>query len=101
MPARPYRWSKCGASLAWTLEFDAIARKQLRKLPRDVGKRIVSGLQQVAALDNPRQRGKAMVGERTGYWRYRIGDYRVIARIEGQKLIIVVVAIGHRREIYR
>jgi mRNA interferase RelE/StbE len=87
--------------LAWTLDFDAAARRQLRKLPRDVSDRILIGLQQISALDNPRQRGKAMVGERTGYWRYRIGDYRVIARIENRRLVIVVIAIGHRREVYR
>ena len=60
-----------------------------------------AGLEQVAALENPRQRGKALVGERTGYWRYRIGDYRVIAKIEDGRMVILVVAIGHRREIYR
>lgn len=87
--------------MAWTLDFDAAARRQLRKLPRDVSDRILIGLQQISALDNPRQRGKAMVGERTGYWRYRIGDYRVIARIENRRLVIVVIAIGHRREVYR
>lgn len=42
-----------------------------------------------------------MVGERAGYWRYRIGDYRVIARIEDQKLVIVVITVGHRRQVYR
>lgn len=87
--------------MAWTLEFDAAARRQLRKLPRDIGERILAGLEQVAALENPRQRGKAMVGERAGYWRYRVGDYRVIAKIEDGRLVIVVIAVGHRREVYR
>ena len=87
--------------MAWTLEFDAAAWRQLRKLPRSAGERILVGLEQVAALENPRQRGKALVGERTGYWRYRIGDYRVIAKIEDGRMVILVVAIGHRREIYR
>ena len=87
--------------MAWTLEFDAAARRQLRKLPRDIGERILAGLEQVAALENPRQRGKAMVGERAGYWRYRIGDYHVIAKIEDGGLVIVVIAVGHRREVYR
>lgn len=87
--------------MVWTLEFDAAARRQLRKLPRAAGERILAGLELVAALENPRQRGKAMVGERAGYWRYRVGDYRVIARIADERLIIVVIAVGHRREIYR
>ncbi len=87
--------------MAWTLDFDAAARRQLRKLPRDVGDAILTGLQQVAALDDPRQRGKAMVGGRKRYWRYRVGDYRVIVRIEDQRLVIIVIAVGHRREVYR
>lgn len=87
--------------MAWTLEFDGAARRQLRKLPRSIGERILAGLEQVAALENPRQRGKAMVGERAGYWRYRVGDYRVIAKIEDGRLVIVVIAVGHRREVYR
>ncbi len=70
-------------------------------MPRHVGEQILTGLQQIAVLENPRQRGKAMVGERKGYWRYRIGDYRVIVRIEDERLVIVVIAVGHRREVYR
>ncbi len=54
----------------------------------------------VAALDNPRERGKALAGEWAGHWRYRVGDYRVIARIEDRRMIILVIAIGHRRAIY-
>ena len=87
--------------MAWTLDFDAAARRQLRKLPRHVGEQILTGLQQIAVLENPRQRGKAMVGERKSYWRYRIGDYRVIVRIEDGRLVIVVFAVAHRREVYR
>ncbi|MDK2770461.1 MAG: type II toxin-antitoxin system RelE/ParE family toxin [Sphingomonas sp.] len=87
--------------MGWTLEFDAAARKQLRKLPRDVGERIFAALEQIAGQDDPRQRGTAMVGDRSGHWRYRIGDYRIIARIEDARLVIVVIAVGHRREIYR
>lgn len=87
--------------MAWTLEFDANARKQFRKLPPQIGNRIVDGLETVALLENPRDRGKAIAGEWAGHWRYRIGDYRVIARIEDGRMVIVVVALGHRREVYR
>jgi mRNA interferase RelE/StbE len=86
--------------LAWTLRFDAEARKQLRKLGHAPAGRIIEGLEQVAALDNPRQRGKALTGNRVGYWRWRFGDYRVIGRIENEILVIVVIAVGHRREVY-
>lgn len=86
--------------MAWTLEFDARARKQLRKLQKQVGDRILDSLEDVAATDNPRDRGKALAGEWAGHWRYRIGDYRVIARIEDGRMVIVVIAVGHRREVY-
>lgn len=87
--------------MAWTLEFEAKARKQLRKLPDAIGNRILDGLELVAARDNPRDRGIAMAGKEAGHWRYRFGDYRVIARIEDGRMLILVVALGHRREIYR
>lgn len=58
-------------------------------------------METVAAAANPRDRGKAMAGEWAGHWRYRIGDYRVIAKLEDGRMVIVVVALGHRREIYR
>jgi len=87
--------------LAWTLEYEASARKALRKLPRDVGLRIVTTLGKVADAENPRDRGKAMAGEWAGHWRYRVGDYRVIARIEDGQMVIVAIAVGHRREVYR
>ena len=57
-------------------------------------------MERIAALDDPRQRGKALSGNRAGFWRWRFGDYRVIALIEDHKLVIVVVAVGHRREVY-
>lgn len=88
-------------SLVWTLEYDAKARKQLRKLPKAVGDRVLDGLEEVAASENPRLKGRAMAGRYAGYWHYRVGDYRVIARIEDSRMVIVVVALGHRREVYR
>jgi mRNA interferase RelE/StbE len=87
--------------LAWTLEIGRRAEKELGKLDKQQAKRIVTTMRAVAALDNPRDRGIAMAGDWAGYWRYRIGDYRVIARIEDRRMVIVVVALGHRREIYR
>lgn len=86
--------------MAWTVRFDPVARKQLRKLGKVPAARVIAGLEQIAALDHPKQRGAAMVGNRTGYWRYRFGDYRAIARIEDQKVLILVVTVGHRREVY-
>lgn len=86
--------------MAWTLEFDAEARKQLRKLGHAPAARIIAGLEKMANLEDPRSRGKALSGNRAGYWRWRFEDFRVIARIEDHKVVIVVIAVGHRREVY-
>jgi mRNA interferase RelE/StbE len=87
--------------LAWTLSYEQAARKQLRKLDRQAGARILAALETIRDGSNPRERGKAMAGKYAGHWRYRIGDYRVICRIEDGRMVIVVIAIGHRREVYR
>lgn len=73
----------------------------MRKLGAAEGKRIAAALLAISQLDNPRDRGSAMAGNFAGYWRYRVGDYRVIARIENQRIVITVIAIAHRREVYR
>ena len=87
--------------MAWTLEISDLARKQFRKLDSRLADRITRGMADIAALENPRLRGKAMAGNLAGYWRYHFGDYRVIARIEDDRLVIVVLSLGHRREVYR
>ena len=88
--------------MAWAIEFLPAAAKELRKLDRKVAARIVETLEQrIATLDDPRAIGSALVGEHAGYWRWRIGDYRVIARIEDQRITILVVRVAHRREVYR
>jgi mRNA interferase RelE/StbE len=86
--------------LAWTLEYEAGARKQLRKLGHAPAAQIIAGLEAIASLGDPRDRGKAMVGNLAGYWRYRFGDFRVIAKLEDHRLIIAVITVGHRREVY-
>ena len=88
--------------MAWTLEFLPAALKELRKLDRQIAARIVTTLEtRIAALDNPRSIGSALVGELAGLWRWRIGDYRVVARIEDETITILVVRIAHRRDVYR
>jgi len=74
----------------------------LRKLDRQVAARIVKTLEErIASLDDPRQVGSALVGEHAGHWRWRIGDYRVVARIEDERITVLVVRVAHRREVYR
>lgn len=89
--------------MVWRVEFDAAATKELSKLDHQVARRIVTFLRdRVATLSDPRSLGQALQGERFGeFWKYRVGDYRVIARIEDQRLLILIMRVGHRGGIYR
>lgn len=88
--------------MAWAIEFLPQAAKELGKLDRTAAARIVRTLEKrIAILDDPRTLGSALVGEHAGYWRWRIGDYRVIARIEDERITILVIRVAHRREVYR
>jgi mRNA interferase RelE/StbE len=87
----------------WLIEFEKEAEKDLEKLDRQIQKRIVKFLRErVATLENPRSIGHALSGSELGdYWRYRVGDYRVIVDIQDRRLCVQVVGVGNRREIYR
>jgi mRNA interferase RelE/StbE len=89
--------------LAWRIEFDDKARKELAALDKAVAKRITTFLRErVSSLDDPRSIGEALKGSNLGeFWRYRVGDWRIIASIEDSALRILVVRIGNRREVYR
>ena len=89
--------------MAWQIKFDDAAAKDLAKLDRQVAKRIVQFLRdRVAVLDDPRSIGEALKGSKLGeFWKYRVGDYRVISCIEDGALLILVLRIGNRREVYR
>jgi mRNA interferase RelE/StbE len=89
--------------LAWTIEFSKVAERDLRKLDKQVARRISRFLlERIAALEDPRSIGEALQGSELGeFWKYRVGDYRIIVRIEDAVIRILVLEIGHRREIYR
>lgn len=89
--------------MAWTIEFTDKARKALKKIATSEAGRIVAYLEErVMRLDNPRQLGEALKGTALGHlWRYRVGDYRVLCEIKDNKLIVLVVDIDHRRQVYR
>ena len=77
------------------------AIKSLKKLDKSVLKMIKAWIEKnLVDTDNPRNFGKALVANRSGQWRYRIGDYRVFAEIDDDKIVIVIVEVGHRRNIY-
>ncbi len=89
--------------MAWRIEFDDKAKKDLAALDKAVAKRITTFLRErVSALDDPRDIGEALKGSKLGaFWKYRVGDWRIIASIEDGALRILVVRIGNRREVYR
>ena len=89
--------------MAWLIEFDDAAKKDLSKLDKQIARRITVFLRErVAPLDDPRSLGHALKGAALGeLWRYRVGDYRIICDIQDGALRILVITIGNRREIYR
>jgi len=86
--------------LAWTANFEPRALAELKKLDRNTQKRIVSFLQERVS-GNPRQHGKPLTGDKAGLWRYRIGKYRVVCRIEDDSQMVLVLRIAHRKDVYR
>jgi mRNA interferase RelE/StbE len=88
--------------LAWKIEFDEAAARDFRKLDRQAQKAIRDWLRQrLGVREDPRTLGRALTGDRAGLWRYRIGDYRLACRIEDDRLVVLVLTVGHRREVYR
>lgn len=93
-------WS---ASLAYRIEFDPDALKDLKKLDRPIQQRLVGFLKtRIGALENPRDIGEALAGARLGnYWKYRVGDWRIICDIEDMRIVVRFLRIGNRRDVYR
>ena len=89
--------------MAWKIELDRAAVRELGKLDQQAARRILAVLHgRVATLDDPRSIGEARKGSKLGeFWKYRIGDYRVIARIEDAALRVLVVRVGSRDKVYR
>jgi mRNA interferase RelE/StbE len=86
--------------LAYEVEYTATALRQLRKLDRQTARRIIDYLDDVARLGDPRSRGKALVGDRVGIWRYRVGDFRILCEFRDSELLIVALIVGHRGSVY-
>ena len=89
--------------MAWLIKFDDKAKKDLAAIDKAVAKRITKFLRErVSQLDDPRSIGEALKGSTLGaFWKYRVGDYRIISDIEDGALRVLVVRIGNRREVYR
>jgi mRNA interferase RelE/StbE len=85
----------------WTISFKNKASKAFSRLDNTIKRRIVSLLDDIAQMENPRHQGKALTGKYKGLWRYRVGDYRLICKIQDNEVTILVLNIGHRKKIYK
>lgn len=87
--------------MAWEIRFSERAVKSLSKLDKQTARRMTATLREVAALDDPRSRGKALTGNLVGLWRYRVGDYRIVCDIDGMRLVVLVVDVAHGSKVYK
>lgn len=88
--------------MSWRVEYTKAALKQLKKMDRFDARLILSWIgKNLEGCDDPRIHGKGLTANRGGEWRYRVGDYRILCIIEGDKLIVEVFSIGHRSEVYK
>ena len=86
----------------WTIEIKRTAERQIHKLDRKAQELIIRFLRErVAPADDPRQWGKPLHGEKRGLWRYRVGDYRLICDIQDERITVLVLTVGHRKDVYR
>ena len=86
--------------MAWRIEIDKDVQRSM-KLDRQIAKRIVAKLREISQLEDPRSMGKGLTENKSGLWRYRVGDYRIVADIEDDVLLILVVDVDHRSRVYR
>ena len=89
--------------MAWQIELSETAEKQFAKLDKPVAKRLLTFMRErLASLDDPRSIGQALRGSELGeFWKYRVGDWRLVCQIKDAKILITVVRLGNRREVYR
>ena len=86
---------------AWTVEFDDRARRELRRLDAKTQQIILRYLRErIAGAEDPKRFGRPLRRNLAGLWRYRVGDYRLICRLEENRLVVLVLQVGHRREVY-
>ena len=87
--------------MSWHVEFSKDAVKQLKKLDKAQAALILGWIRKnLEGCEDPRLHGKGLTANRSGQWRYRVGDYRIIAHLEDRRVVILMLSVGHRREIY-
>ena len=87
--------------MLWRVDFSEKADKQLLSLDKPIRERIRKFVKDLAVLPNPRLRGESLTGNLSNFWKYRIGDYRLICRIHDENMLVLVVKIGHRSDVYK
>ena len=87
--------------MAWTIKFDKKAAKDLEKLDKVTQKQIEKFILKLSKLKNPRKEGQALKGNLKLFWRYRVGNYRLMCTIEDHVLMVVIIYIKHRKDIYK
>ena len=88
--------------MIYHVEFTKYALKELKKIDKTTASLIIGWIRKnLEGCDNPRIHGKGLTADKSGQWRYRVGDYRIIAQIRDERVTILVINIGHRREIYK
>lgn len=87
--------------MAWSINFNKKSEKELSKLDKQTQQKIVKFLYGLENNDNPRKSGRALKGDLGLFWRYRVGDYRIICQIEDETIMILVLSVAHRKEVYR
>ncbi|HEY6393070.1 MAG TPA: type II toxin-antitoxin system RelE/ParE family toxin [Bryobacteraceae bacterium] len=87
--------------MAWAIEYDPRVEKDLRNLAKRIQKEILDYMEtRIAPLGDPKNFGKALRHSRKGLWRYRVRDYRIICEIQQDRVVVLVVAVGHRSKVY-
>lgn len=88
--------------MKYTVEYTPRAVKELKKLDKQTRSLIIGWIEKnLVECENPRQHGKGLTANRSGQWRYRVGNYRIIADISDEKIVILVLSVGHRSEVYK
>ncbi len=88
--------------MKYTVEYTPQAVKELKKLDKHTRAMIIGWIEKnLVGCENPRQKGKGLTANRSGQWRYRIGDYRLLADIQDNRIVILILAVGHRSEVYQ
>lgn len=87
--------------MVWKITFTEIAAKQVKKLNKSIAKKLLDYMKdKVCTKDDPTVLGKPLINDKSGLWRYRVNDYRIICKIEAEELTILVIKLAHRKEVY-